>query len=296
MLDAYEMKTIQLGHTGIHVSTIGLGGMPLSIQGRPPEAQGKATLNAALDAGMTLIDTADAYCLDDNDIGHNERLIAAVLRERSNPTEVRVATKGGLRRPNGEWTRDGSPTHLREASEKSLRALDTDQIFLYQFHAPDPRVAFEKSVEALAKLKQEGKVLHLGLSNVSVSQIRSAAEIVEIQSVQNRLNPFFRESIEEGIVGECESRGLSFLAYSPLGGKRLSRKLPNYLVLKQLGETHQATSEQIVIAWVRAQGKTVIPIPGASKPDNARSSAAAASIELTADELSAITAIKFSTQ
>src|SRR5262249_32628122 len=121
---------------------IGFGGMPLSIQGRPPVDVGRRVLHAAIDAGMTFIDTADVYCLDDNDIGHNERLIASVVRERSG---VNVATKAGLRRPRGAWTNDGRPQHIREACERSLRALSTDRIWLYQFHAPDPRVPFEKS-------------------------------------------------------------------------------------------------------------------------------------------------------
>src|SRR6185436_17134419 len=153
---------------------IGFGGMPLSIQGRPPEDVGRKVLHAAIDAGMTLIDTADVYCLDDDDIGHNERLIASVLRERSDRDRIRVATKGGLRRPRGAWTNDGTPAHIREACEASLRALDVDRIWLYQFHAPDPGVKFEKNVEAFAELQRGGKFEHFGLSNVSIAQIDKA--------------------------------------------------------------------------------------------------------------------------
>src|SRR5215212_2866619 len=127
------------------VSKIGFGGMPLSIKGRPSEDVARRVLHAAIDAGMTLIDTADVYCLDDSDIGHNERLIARAIRGRDG---VKVATKAGLRRPRGAWVNDGSPKHIREACEQSLRSLGTEQIWLYQFHAPDPRVAFEKSIEA----------------------------------------------------------------------------------------------------------------------------------------------------
>src|SRR4051812_24320853 len=124
--------------------------MPLSIQGRPDQAESRRVLNAAIDAGFTFIDTADVYCLDDSDIGHNERLIAAVLKERSDRDKIKVATKGGLRRPKGAWTSVGRPKHIREACDASLRALGADQIYLYQFHAPDPGVPFEKSVEAFA--------------------------------------------------------------------------------------------------------------------------------------------------
>lgn len=285
------MKYVDLGHTGEQVSAIGFGAMPLSIQGRPPEPQARQTLHAALDAGMTLIDTADVYCLDDDDIGHNERLIASVLAERGNAAGVRVATKGGLRRPRGDWTRDASPEHLREACHKSLVALGTKRIFLYQLHAPDPRVPFAKSVETLAKLKDEGKIEHVGLSNVSVDQIREARQIVDIQSVQNRLSPYFREPLENGVVDECARERITFLAYSPLGGKRLSQKIPNFVVLKKLGEKHGVSAHAIVIAWVRAKGRTVIPIPGASRPENARSSAATAAVELTAEQIASIDAL-----
>src|SRR5437870_4049712 len=159
---------------------IGFGGMPLSIQGRPSEEVGRRVLHAAVDAGITLIDTADVYCLDDNDIGHNERLIASALNERPDRDRIRVATKAGLRRPRGAWTNDGSPKHIREACEGSLRALATQQIWLYQFHAPDPRVPFEKSVETFAELQRAGKCQHVGLSNVSVEEIDKASRIVDV--------------------------------------------------------------------------------------------------------------------
>ena len=150
------MQTTTLNNTGETIPAIGFGGMPLSIQGKPSEEQGRTTLNAAIDAGMTLIDTADVYCLDDSDIGHNERLIASVLAERSDRDRIRVATKAGLRRPRGAWTNDGSPDHIREACERSLRALQTEQIWLYQFHAPDPKVPFEQSIEAFAEHGEGG--------------------------------------------------------------------------------------------------------------------------------------------
>lgn len=287
------MKHVNLGHTGVQVSAVGFGGMPMSIQGRPPEPQARQTLHAALDAGMTLIDTADVYCLTDDDIGHNERLIASVLAERPGSEHVRVATKGGLRRPNGEWTRDGSPQHLREACEASLRALNTHRIFLYQLHAPDPKVPFETSVETLAKLKEEDKIEHAGLSNVSVDQIRAARAIVDVQSVQNRLSPFFREALENGVVEECDQECLTFLAYSPLGGRRLAQKIPNYVLLKKLGEKYGVSPHVVVLAWVRTKGSSVLPIPGASKPENARSSAGSAGIDLTPEEIASIDAIQF---
>ena len=276
-------------HPIIPTSQLGFGGMPLSIQGRPPEDDGRRVLQAAIDAGVTFIDTADVYCLDDNDIGHNERLIASVVHGRD---DVKVATKGGLRRPRGAWTNDGSPKHIREACERSLRALDTDQIWLYQFHAPDPRVPFEKSVETFAELQREGKCLHVGLSNVSVEQIDSASRIVNVRSVQNRLNPYFRESL--GVASECGRRGIAFLAYSPVGGGRLAKKLPQFEVLQRIATTHGCSVHAAVLAWVRTKGPTVVPIPGARTVEHAVDSARSASVTLTAEEIADIDAVEFS--
>ena len=283
------MKTITLGDTGESIPVIGFGGMPLSIQGRPPEDEGRRVLHAAIDAGMTLIDTADVYCMDDNDLGHNERLIASVVAERKD--EVRVATKAGLRRPKGAWTNDGSPAHIREACEKSLRALNTDRIWLYQFHAPDPRVAFEKSVEAFAELQREGKYQHFGLSNVSIKQIDQAQRILPVVSVQNRLNPYFRESLD--VVAECAARKITFLAYSPVGGGRLAKKLPKFDVLIELARKYDRSVHAIVLAWVRAQGETVVPIPAARRVEHAVDSARSAELVLSDDDIEAINESEF---
>src|SRR5689334_4611410 len=160
------------------IGKIGFGGMPLSIQGRPSEAQARKVLEAAIGAGIDFIDTADVYCLDDNDIGHNERLIAPFAGK------AHVGTKAGLRRPRGAWTRDGSPQHIREACEQSLRSLNVDQIWLYQLHAIDPKIGLDKSVETFAELQRAGKCKHVGLSNVSITEIERAKKIVDVQSVQ----------------------------------------------------------------------------------------------------------------
>jgi aryl-alcohol dehydrogenase-like predicted oxidoreductase len=271
---------------GETIPPIGFGGMPLSIQGRPSEDEGRRVLNAAIDAGMTLVDTADVYCLDDRDIGHNERLIASLGRN-----DIRVATKAGLRRPKGAWTNDASPAHVREACEQSLRALNTDRIWLYQLHAPDPKVAFEKSVEAFAELQREGKFEHFGLSNVSVKQLDQARAILPVASVQNRLNPYFRESIK--VAKACAERGVVFLAYSPVGGGRLAKKLPQFDVLIDLARKHDRSVHAIVIAWVRAQGATVVPIPAARSVEHAVDSAKAADLVLDEQDLRLIDEAEF---
>lgn len=289
------MKSVPLGRTGESIPAIGYGGMPLSIQGRPSEDDGGRAIHAAIDAGMTFIDTADVYCLDDADLGHNERLIATTVAERPDRGSIRIATKAGLRRPNGAWTRDGSPKHIREACEHSLRMLGPaigEQIFLYQFHAPDEKVPFEKSIEAFAELQREGKCKYVGISNVSVAQLHRAAAIVDVVSVQNRLNPYFRESVE--LAQECARRGVTFLAYSPVGGGRLTKKIPKFPVLQEIASRHGATPHAVTIAWVRAQGETVVPIPGGRDPKHIVDSARAAELELAADEIAAITETEFS--
>ncbi len=276
------------------VSIVGFGGMPLSIQGRPDASTALAVIHAALDAGVTLIDTADVYCLDEREIGHNERLIAAALREWSGPRErILVATKGGLTRPRGAWERDGSPAHLRRACEGSLRALGQEQIALYQLHAPDPAVPFEASVAALAELRRHGKIRWVGLSNVSVAQIKAAEAIVPIATVQNRLNPFFREALSEGVVAYCGERQVGFLAYSPMGGGRLNQKLPDHPVLRRLSERLRRSPHAIVTAWVLAQGPTVFAIPGARNLAHARDAAGAADLVLTREDLAAIDRAEF---
>jgi len=283
------MQTTTLGNTGESIPVIGFGGMPLSIQGRPPQSEGQRVLHAAIDAGMTFIDTADVYCYDDNDIGHNERLIGSVVRERKE--DVKIATKAGLRRPKGAWTNDGSPAHIREACEQSLRSLRAERLWLYQFHAPDVKVPFEKSVEAFAELQREGKFVHFGLSNVSIEQLDRAQQILPVVSVQNRLNPYFRENLD--VAAECAKRGITFLAYSPVGGGRLAKKLPKFDVLIELAQQHDRSVHAIVLAWVRAQGKTVVPIPAARKVEHAVDSAKAAELELTEDEIAAIDESEF---
>jgi aryl-alcohol dehydrogenase-like predicted oxidoreductase len=269
--------------------------MHLSIQDRPPEAQAIRVIHAALDAGVTLIDTADVYCLDNRDIGHNERLVAGALKSwAGDRDQVIVATKGGVTRPAGRWETDGSPQHLRSACELSLRALGIDRIDLYQLHAPDPRVPLADSVGALAQLQQEGKIRWIGLSNVSVPQIWEAETVVPINTVQNRLNPFFREALAEGVVEYCAERGMGFLAYSPTGGGRLNLKLPAHPVLQPLAARLGITTHALVLAWVLARSPAVIVIPSARTVEHTLDSAAAADLELSEADLSAITAAEFS--
>lgn len=290
------MNLRSLGLDAPPVTAIGYGGMHLSIQDRPPEAEALAVLRAVLDAGVTLLDTADVYCLDQPDVGHNERLIARALRSWGGDRgTVLVATKGGVVRQNGGWESDARPAHLRAACDRSLRALEVDRIDLYQLHAPDPRVPFAESVGALAELRREGKIRWVGLSNVSVDQIRTAESMVPIASVQNRLNPFFREALMTGVVSHCTGRGIGFLAYSPTGGGRLNRTLPSHPVLRPMAARLGVSPHALVLAWVLARSPAVIAIPSARTVEHALDSIQAADLTLSPADLAAIDRAEFST-
>ena len=290
------MNQRPLGPGAPAVSAVGYGGMHLSITAeRPPEPQSIAVLHAALDAGVTLIDTADAYSLDEREVGHNERLIAKALASwPGDVTTIVVATKGGIVRTAGRWDQDGRPTHLRAAAERSLRALGVEQLGLYQLHAPDPAVPLGDSVGELERLRAAGKVRWIGLSNVSVPQIREAQRIAPITSVQNRLNPFFREALTDGVVRYCAEQGIGFLAYSPTGGGRLTRKLPSHPVLAAIAERRRVSAHAVVLAWALAQSPMVIVIPSARTAAHALDSVSAADLALSSEELAAIDAAEFS--
>jgi aryl-alcohol dehydrogenase-like predicted oxidoreductase len=284
-----------LGPGAPAVTAVGYGGMHLSIEGRPPEEQSLRVLRAALDAGVTLIDTADVYCLDQHDIGHNERLIAQALAGwAGDRASVTVATKGGVIRPAGRWDSDARPEQLRAACERSLRALGVDRLDLYQLHAPDPRVRLADSVGELARLREAGKLRWIGLSNVNLLQIREAQGITPITSVQNRLNPFFRESLVGGVVAYCAEQGIGFLAYSPTGGGRLTKTLPAHPVLVPIARRLGVSAHAVVLAWALAQSPAVIVIPSARTVDHALDSVGAADLVLGADDLAAIDAAEFS--
>ncbi|HEX2094307.1 MAG TPA: aldo/keto reductase [Longimicrobiaceae bacterium] len=274
-----RMERVELGKTGRRVSRIGLGGMPLSIQGRPEREQAKAVVHRAVRLGVTLIDTADVYCLNNGEIGHNERLIREALDGiGAEGAEVVIATKGGMTRPEGRWERNGHPRHLRAACERSLRALEVETIDLYQLHTPDPRIPFEDSVGEISRLHEEGKVRAVGLSNVTLDQIRSAQEIVEITSVQNRYNPWDRASEEEGILRYCDESRITFLPYSPVGGGRRVGLLRESDAVKAVAARLRATPEEAVIAWILGKSPSLVPIPGATRTESIESSVRAAGV------------------
>ena len=277
------------GPTDRKTTAIGLGGMPLSLSDRPDRAQAIEVIHAALDGGMRLIDTADVYCKDNDDIGHNEVLIAEALESWSGSRDdVLVCTKGGLTRPDGAWRTEGHPEHLKAACEKSLRSLGIECIDVYQLHAVDDDVPLADSVGALAELREKGKIRHVGLSNVSRKQLDKARDIVPIVSVQNRCNPFDLRSFDNGVVARCEELGLAFLPYSPVGGSRGKGKVGDDLVLTSVGEAHDASPYEVALVWLLSTSETMFPIPGASRVQSAKSSARALDLELTSDDIARI--------
>lgn len=267
------------------VSAIGLGAMPMSIEGRPDEARSIATIHAALDAGITLIDTADAYHLEAGEVGHNERLIAKALVEYGSP-EVVVATKGGHLRPgDGSWTQDGSPAHLVEAGRASAERLG-GQIGLYYYHRPDPKVPYADSIGALQQLLEEGTIRWAGVSNASVEQIQIAQRILgdRLVAVQNQFSPSHLDSSTE--MEYCAQVGLAFLPWSPLGGIRGAGALGGrHTAFQEVADAHGVSPQQVALAWELALAGVVIPIPGASRPESIIDSAKAADLALTSDDL-----------
>jgi aryl-alcohol dehydrogenase-like predicted oxidoreductase len=269
------------------VFPIGLGGMPMSLEGRPDEAQSIRTIHAALDAGVNLIDTADAYSKDHTDIGHNERLIAKALRGRRDG--VIVATKGGHLRDGQDWPIDGSPEHIRAACEASLKALETDRIDLYQYHRPDPNVPYAETIGAFKELQDEGKVRWIGVSNANTDQIEEARSIVELVSVQNQLSLEYPSPVTKGEVALCEQHGIAFLPWSPLGGiGNASDAAGNHNPVKDAAQAHGVSPQQVALAWLLSLSPVMIPIPGASRPETITDSLAAADLELSREELDAI--------
>ncbi|MDQ1025418.1 aryl-alcohol dehydrogenase-like predicted oxidoreductase [Streptomyces umbrinus] len=279
------MQTRTVGD--VQVGAIGLGGMPMSIEGRPDEQRSVATVHAALEAGVTLIDTADAYHRDADEVGHNESLIARAVAEYGGDTsDVLIATKGGHLRPgDGSWTLNGSPEYLKKACDASLERLGVEAIGLYQFHRPDPRVPYEESVGAIRDLLDAGKIRFAGISNASPDRIRLANEILggRLVSVQNQFSPSFRASEPE--LELCAELGIAFLPWSPLGGISNAGELGSrYAAFADVARTHGVSPQQVCLAWMLAKAPVVIPIPGSSRPETIRDSVAAAELKLSAEE------------
>lgn len=272
------------------VSALGLGAMPMSVRTHNDPEQGLATIRRALDEGITLIDTADAYSRDEAEFGHNEELVARALAEAGRD-DVLVATKGGHTRSGTDWALDGSPAYLHRACRASLKRLGVERIDLYQHHRPDPQVPYAESVGALKELHDEGLVAAAGLSNADPDQIREAHAILgdALVAVQNQFSPAFRSSQPE--IELCEELGLAFLAWSPLGGMSDASALgTTWSAFAEVADRHEVSPQQVCLAWELSLSPAVIPIPGASRPASVADSAAAVSLRLDDDDLARLNA------
>ena len=274
-----DLKVYRLGFGAMRLTGEGIWGPPANKQ------EAIAVLHRALELGINLIDTADSYGPE-----VSELLIAEALYPY--PKDLVIATKGGLLRTGpGQWPPDGRPEHLREALEGSLRRLRLERIDIYQFHRPDPRVPFEDSVGELAKMRAEGKIRHVGLSNITIEQLAQAQKIVPIVTVQNHYNLASRESERmsaqqsEEMIDICERQGIGFIPWNPLAAGELARPGGP---LDQIAKRHNAKPSQIALAWLLKRSSTMLPIPGTSSVKHLEENAMGATIRLTQEEFEAI--------
>ena len=288
------MKSRNLGNTGLSVSAVGLGGVPLSVpKTRPDEATAIKVIHHAIDQGVTFIDTADSYGLGENDMGHNERLFHRALSQL--PVDVRdqlvVATKAGFARPGGAWVPNGRPEYLRRQCEASLRNLGVERLDLLQHHRPDPGVPITESIGAFARLRDEGKVRFVGVSEYSVAQLDEAQGVTEIASTQNQYSLAHRQPEHDGTLAATRARRLAFIPWSPLGGigatpgRELARRHP---AVASLAEVLSVSPQQLAVAWLLSKGPQVLVIVGASRAASIEDSARAAEFELDAAHVARI--------
>jgi aryl-alcohol dehydrogenase-like predicted oxidoreductase len=285
------MHTRQLGP--YRVSAIGLGAMPMSNNDErsyPKEHQAIATIHAALDSGITLIDTADVYAPTWDSMGHNETLIRkAIASYEGNTDDVVIATKGGITRSEGNvFGRNATMPYLREAVEKSLRNLGVDVIDLYQWHRPDRSLVYADAIANFKTLQDEGKIKTVGISNANVEEIQIAIDVLGergLVSVQNEFSPRFRGSEDE--LDFCAERGIAFLPWSPLGGTGGGARVvgEQFSVFAEISRDHCVSPQQVVLAWELSLHECVIPIPGARRPESIIDSAKAVNLKLTDEEL-----------
>jgi pyridoxine 4-dehydrogenase len=281
-----EFQTLHAGNAGtidvggdLTVNRLGFGAMRITgdgIWGPPADRdEAKAVLRRAIELGVNFIDTADSY---------GPHVSEELIREAIHPypVDLVIATKGGLERTGpGRWPTNGRPEHLIEACEGSLRRLELDQIPLYQFHRPDPTVPLEDSIGALVSLKEQGKIRHVGLSNVTEDQLRRAQRLTPIVSIQNRYNVDDRRS--ESLVDLCEQEQMVFLPWAPI------QNLDRNRTVQQLAQRHGATVRQIVLAWLLARSPSTLPIPGTGSVSHLDGNVAAAAIKLTPAEVASVT-------
>lgn len=280
------MKTRSLGPDGPQVSVVGLGGMLLSITGRPPEDQSIRVIDSALDFGVSLFETSDGYALDDNELGHNERLLTRGLEGQRD--KVTLVTTVGLRRPGGAWTVDSSPEYIVEAVERSLRNQAVSALDVAMLYAADKKIPYEESVGTLFRLKEQGKVVHVGVCNADVPLIKRAETVGPIQAVQNRWHPLAREVEKNGVLEFCAQTGKAFLAYSPFGGTFGAPTLTTLGKLSDQARRRRLSPYQLVLSWMINKTQTTFAIAGARRSESIEDSAGAGAVEFDGDAVRAV--------
>lgn len=262
---------------------IGMGSKPLSMRNRPAPKDAIKVLHTAFDLGVNFIDTANVYCMGLDEIGHNEKLISEAIKQYSRAKEIFVATKGGSR-PEVAGGTDCRPYFLRKSCEKSLIDLNIDSIFLYQLHTIDPRVTLPESIHALIDLKNEGKIQHIGLSNVEITEIKEALKLTRIESVQNRCNVFYKKDINSGLIEFCRENNITYLPYTPVGGSSNIKNTENIL-LQELGVKYETSTYCIMLSWLLNIYENILPIPGASKIESISDSVKAVNVRLSNEDI-----------
>lgn len=282
----------QLSNTGVKISSIGLGAMPLSLDGRPTEDQSIKIIHYALDSGVILIDTADSYCIDDSDFHHNEKLIAKALKLYKGPAnidDVIIATKGGLVRPDGDWVVNGNPDRIRKTIRESFEALGGNKpIPLWQLHAIDPKYNLESTLEPVKQAVDQGLIRFVGVSNFNVEQIARAQKVLPIVSVQNQFNPWFKLSEKNGVLDYCDKNNIIFLPWSPVGGSYRHKQLLTIKPLTEMASNKNCTVYSLVLAWIMHKSKCIVPIPGATRIESIQNSIGSIEVKLTPDEIKLI--------
>lgn len=278
----------RLGDTD--VTALGLGAMPLSLDG-PDMQTAIEVIHCFIDSGGDFIDTANVYSAGTKP-GENERLIARALAGLPERRTIRVATKGGVLRDGEGWRVDARPAALQQACDQSLRDLNVEQIYLYQLHAPDPAVDIRESVAALEHLREAGKIVHIGLSNVDLEQLEAARTAAPVMTVQNRLNPRCKKHVHNGVLDRCRQLNITFIAHSPVGGHQHYQQLAQDTELKKLAERHATTPANLSIAWLLHLAENIIVIAGARRRQSVLASRAAMDLYLDAREIETINALE----
>ncbi len=291
------MRSTRLGQTDIEISRMGFGAMHLAQQDRPFDSQAAQVLAEVFRVGITLVDTADSYCRDDEDRHQNERQVRAAAEifcgqgavESEDASRIIIASKGGMLRPRGMWVRFGKPDYLRQAIRESFETLGgTEPITLWQYHQVDRNYPLRESLEAVKQCVDEGLIRHVGLSNVDLPTLQAAQEVLPIVSIQNEYSPWCRQIERNGVLDYCKAEQITMLAWRPLGGRHRAAELSANRELVHMAEQLGATTHQLVLAWLLARSPSVVPIPGTTRVEGVQQIAASVDLSLSPAIIEAI--------